>query len=270
VGLILGPYRNLTTLTASVLSLHPECQALNHAGPRLLKGRRDFIRHPGPKSLDRFCRAGLEASTSGRRHDHGGSIRYSHAFDREEMKELYQARYGDQVMKDDVKVLVWKESGFVTDRIRAEPDRIDRLIREEPRLRFLMPVRHPFDCAQSNVRTGHAERIHGADPSDISSILDRILEMIGWFGSLMQSHPDRFFLFFQNDETASIADGLIRVLELSEDAEWREALDTAFAVRGKHPYEYAPELFEVFDAAVGRYFGQQPEIAERLSQLVRG
>ena len=65
VGLILGPYRNLTTLTASVLSLHPECQALNHAGPRLLKGRLDFIQDV--RRLDRFCNAaarGLDEWTS--------------------------------------------------------------------------------------------------------------------------------------------------------------------------------------------------------------
>ena len=31
----LGPYRNLTTLTASVLALHPRCQMLNHAGGRI-------------------------------------------------------------------------------------------------------------------------------------------------------------------------------------------------------------------------------------------
>ena len=30
-----GPYRNLTTLTVSVLYLHPDYQVLNHAGTRL-------------------------------------------------------------------------------------------------------------------------------------------------------------------------------------------------------------------------------------------
>ncbi|MHB8529324.1 MAG: hypothetical protein ACYC8V_07420, partial [Caulobacteraceae bacterium] len=34
-AVILGPYRNLTTLTASVLALHPQCQVLNHASDRI-------------------------------------------------------------------------------------------------------------------------------------------------------------------------------------------------------------------------------------------
>ncbi|MCW5878805.1 MAG: hypothetical protein KIS80_08075, partial [Anaerolineales bacterium] len=39
VCLFLGPYRNLTTLTASMLSLHPECQVLNHAGTRVFPNK---------------------------------------------------------------------------------------------------------------------------------------------------------------------------------------------------------------------------------------
>jgi hypothetical protein len=267
VGLILGPYRNLTTLTASVLSLHPECQVLNHAGGRLVRGRRDFIGNFDPKRLDRFCEAALEASTSGKRGDYGGSIQFSHAFDRDEIRQLYQERYGNQLIKDDVKVLVWKESGDVTERIRAHPDRILQLVDNEPRLRYLMPVRHPLDCAKSNVKTGHAKRISGADPNDVASVLDRIVEVIGWFGALMERYPDRFFMFFQNDDPMSIADGLVRTLELSEDAQWRQALMTAFDIRGEK-YEWPPELLDAFDQSVGRHLAEQPDVARKISELV--
>ena len=131
-----------------------------------------------------------------------------------------------------------------------------------------MPVRHPFDCAQSNIRTGHSERIPGADPTDAASIVDRIVETIGWFGGLMASHPDRFFLFFQNDRPSVIADGFIRTLELSDDRKWRDDLDKVFAVKGKE-YQYPPELFEALDASVARYLSPLPEIAHKLSELVR-
>ena len=66
VGLILGPYRNLTTLTAAVLSLHPNTQVLNHAGTRLLTGRRNFVEHADEAHLDRFVDTALGASTEGR------------------------------------------------------------------------------------------------------------------------------------------------------------------------------------------------------------
>jgi len=35
VCITLGPYRNLTTLTASVLFLHPNCKVLNYAARRV-------------------------------------------------------------------------------------------------------------------------------------------------------------------------------------------------------------------------------------------
>jgi hypothetical protein len=269
VGLILGPYRNLTTLTASVLSLHPECQVLNHAGKRLVQGKRDFIGHFDSRHFDRFCQAALEASTGGRPGGYGGSIQLSHAFDRQKMRDLYQERYGDQSIKDSVKVLVWKDSGDVTKRIREEPDRIFELINGEPRLRYLLPVRHPLDCAQSNVRTGHAQGIDGVDPNDVAAVLDRIIEAIGWFGTLMQSYPDRFFMFFQNDELSDIANGLVKTLELSDDPQWRDAMVDAFEVQGTK-YDWAPELYKAFDDSVSRYLGDLPDVAKRISELVYG
>lgn len=39
----LGPYRNLTTFTAAIFTLHPQCLALNHAGKRLLNNKTDFF-----------------------------------------------------------------------------------------------------------------------------------------------------------------------------------------------------------------------------------
>ena len=71
----------------------------------------------------------------------------SHAFDRKDMQELYRSRYGERVIKDDVRVLVWKESGLVTERIRSEPGRMIGLLEGDARLRFLLPVPHPFDSA---------------------------------------------------------------------------------------------------------------------------
>ena len=59
VCLTLGPYRNLTTLTASVLFLHPNCQVLNHAGIRIYGNRQidflwDYNNEVDPKSRTIF------------------------------------------------------------------------------------------------------------------------------------------------------------------------------------------------------------------------
>jgi hypothetical protein len=126
-----------------------------------------------------------------------------------------------------------------------------------------------LDCAQSNVRTGHAQGIDGVDPNDVAAVLDRIIEAIGWFGTLMQSYPDRFFMFFQNDDLSDIANGLVKTLELSDDPQWRDAMVDAFEVQGTK-YDWAPELYKAFDDSVSRYLGDLPDVAKRISELVYG
>jgi hypothetical protein len=267
VGMILGPYRNLTTLTASILSLHPDCQVLNHGGKRLLHGRQDFIAAYDDDRLDRFCASAIEASVSGKRGEYGGSIRVSHAFDSEVLSDLYEKRYGNEMLKENIACLVWKESQLVTNRIRSSPDNMRHLIEAAPRLRFLMPVRNPVDCALSNMRTGHAEHIEGADRSDLANVLDRILEEIAWFSRVSAGHPDRFLMFFQDDTPTEICDGLVRTLGIDDDLEWRDAVGVAFEVKGTR-YRYAPSLLLAFDESVTRHFEGLSEIAGRITTLV--
>ena len=189
VGLILGPYRNLTTLTAAVLSLHPNTQVLNHAGPRLLTGRRNFVERPDEARLNRFVDAALGASTEGRRGTFGGSIQFSHAFDRENLRESYQRRYGDQVMKDDVRCFVWKESGRVTQLLRGSSDGIEKLTEATPKVRFLQPVRNLLDCTQSNLATNHAELVPGVTDMSPEGVLDAIVENMAWFRAVGGEAP---------------------------------------------------------------------------------
>ena len=82
VCLTLGPYRNLTTLTAATLFLHPNCQVLNHAGKRIFGNRKvDFLSDYSKDKLDRFIQFAIKISSKGQRGKLGGSIIYSHAFD---------------------------------------------------------------------------------------------------------------------------------------------------------------------------------------------
>ncbi len=267
VGLVLGPYRNLTTLTASVLSLHPECQVLNHAGDRLLTSKRDFLDGYNDQKLDSFCSAALEASTGGRRGDYGGSILHSHAFENEELRRLYDERYGDSTMKPSPTCLVWKESQLVTDRVRSTASKISELVASAPRLRFLLPVRQPLDCAMSNLRTGHALRIEGAE-TNRTSVLEKILETTAWFALLQRQYPDRFFMFYQDDTSDDICTGLSGLLELSDDDQWRQAVRVAFDVKGRD-YQHHDDMYETFEMSLTKYFGDLPEVASRLRSLVK-
>jgi len=81
VCLTLGPYRNLTTLTAGIIALHPNCQALNHAGQRIFNDKKlNFLLNYTDKKFDTFVRYAIYASGRGREGPYGGSVTYSHAF----------------------------------------------------------------------------------------------------------------------------------------------------------------------------------------------
>jgi hypothetical protein len=265
VGLILGPYRNLTSLTAAVLSLHPHIQVLNHAGSRLLTRRRNFIKRADAARLDRFVVAALGASTSGKRGSFGGSIQFSHAFDREKVRETYRRRYGDQTMKDDVRCLVWKESGRVTTKLRESGNGIEQLTEASPKMRFLQPVRNPLDCMRSNLRTDHAKLVPGVKNLNPEGVLDAIVENISWFAMSAEKHPERFFMFFEDDPVTTVIDGLIGVLELDDDDTWRRDAADVFVVSGK-PYEHAPEMHGALRRSVERHV-IDPQLAQRLLRL---
>jgi hypothetical protein len=267
VGIVLGPYRNLTTLVASVLSLHPECQVLNHAGKRLLSSRRDFIGAYSDKRLAAFCRAAVRASRGGRRGDYGGSILLSHAFDNEQLRSLYEARYGQRPVKEHITSLVWKESQFVTSRIRSAPDTIHALMASAPKVRFLLPVRNPMDCAMSNVKTGHAERVTASSEHAQTEMLEWILENLAWFAALERQYPERFFSFYEDDPPATIGQGLAALLELDPDERWSESLPLAFTVN-ERAYGHTAEMYSTFESAMQCHFRDLPDLESRLRTLV--
>ena len=148
VCLALGPYRNLTTLTASILFLHPNCQVLNHAGERIFgDSRLDFLRQYSDAIFEGFLRYAICISQGGKRGAYGGSITLSHAFDEEhEMQQLFQAA-GGKLLKEDVRSLFWKESLLISSYIRENAVDLSDLFSRNDKLRFLQPVRSPIDCA---------------------------------------------------------------------------------------------------------------------------
>ncbi len=164
VCLFLGPYRNLTTLTASLLTLHPECQVLNHGSNRVLPfAELNFLVDYSDAKFERFCRFALDASRGGRRGDFGGSVTLSHAFDHDSMRQAYARRYGDRRVKERVSCLVWKESHRVTAFLRRQGLPPEELSRANPKLRFLMPIRNPLDCMLSNCTSGHLRYFSSTD-----------------------------------------------------------------------------------------------------------
>ena len=262
-AVFLGPYRNLTTLTASILALHPRCQVLNHAGSRILaRDDLDFFRDPSTATMERFVAFALEESRGGRRGDHGGSITLSHAFERGPIAEAYADRYGDVAVKERVDSLVWKDSLRVSKHLRESGCDVRRLLDALPGLRFLLPVRNPLDCTASNCRTGHAAHLEFVgDPKDPGQVLTAVLGELAWFRSWERERPDRFRSFFANAPGAEVVAALSRFLDLEPDDRWTRDAVRCFDVRpGGEPGD---ALRRAYDRECRERFASDPGVPGR-------
>ncbi|WP_437758498.1 hypothetical protein [Sorangium sp. So ce1389] len=269
LGVFLGPYRNLTTLTASILYLHPACQVLNHAGDRVFGDQEvNFLLDPSAATFARFCAFALSASEGGRRGAYGGSIRLSHAFDDDVIRDAARKRFGEHPAKASVDSIVWKESLRVSMFLREQRIDIGALLAANDKLRFLMPIRNPLDCATSNIRTGLARLWHGSSGGDIKDILERILTELAWFRDLTRRHgTDHFLSFFEFEFDEALLRRLAAFLQLSPDPAWIE--DALHCYRLKGGYEHDPALLEWYKRRVRQVFADDETFARKLESFSR-
>ena len=264
VCLALGPYRNLTTLTAATLFLHPNCQVLNHAGNRIYGNRQvDFLSNYSEERLNHFIQFAIKISGKGRGGYVGGSITYSHAFDsKHEIKNEF-AKTGLELKKRKIKCLFWKESLLTSNLIREKNVDLRRIFEKEVRLRFIMPIRNPLDCAISNLKTGHVDQFRVLNRnSSVFEVMQAILDEIHWFASQKKNFPNRFFYYFENSISREMLANLASFLKLDPNEVW---LSNAMAVMiAKSNYEHDDALLSFYRETVNDKFSQFPALSEKL------
>ena len=261
VCLLLGPYRNLTTILSSTLYLHPNCQVLNHAGPRIHgKKEIDFFSNYSPKIFNNFIRFSIEISRKGEAGSYGGSITKSHAFDSKTLKNIY--RKSEVKKAQSIKSLVWKESLINTNLIKSDKFSLSNVIEREKRLRFMLPIRNPLDCTISNIKTGHAKIFKGINQNYTAfDILESIIEEIHWFILKKQEYPDRFFYFFENDISKNLFLDIANFLKLNADKTWVINAESAFLV--KSGYKHDSELVKFYKKLIKNRFYKYPSIIDK-------
>lgn len=265
VCLALGPYRNLTTLTASLCGLHPNCQVLNHGGRLILKDRKlNFLADYTTERFDAFTRFAIHVAESSRKGiQWGGSIVGSHAFTRDAMKEAYEKRFGDSLEKEHVHSVFWKESLRTSNLIRRENVDLGQIFERNAKLRFLYPVRNPLDCAVSNLKTGHFRRFEGLDRrATLPQTLEAVLREFAWFLDLHDAFPDRFFYFYENEDIQQVAVSLARFLRVEPDPDWLEDVRTVYEVESS--YQHAPDVVDRYTSLVKKQFANRPSTVEAL------
>jgi hypothetical protein len=264
VCLALGPYRNLTTLTASILYLHPNCQVLNHAGSRIFGNELiDFVSKYSKKKFKTFIRYAIYISQKGKRGDYGGSITLSHAFDNQyPIRDIFH-KTNSGLLKQNILSLFWKESLRTSNYIRQQKVDLDRLLKLNRQLRFLLPIRNPLDCAISNLKTGKANIFADVEKdATLEQVLESILKEILWFKNLETRHPKRFFYFFEHDFNEATIRRLANFLELEPFRHWCTNALEAFDVKSR--YSHSNSLMAFFRRRVENQFSNYPDFAEKL------
>lgn len=268
VCLFLGPYRNLTTLTASMLFLHPDIQVLNHGWPRIIKNDElNFLSNYSREKFYKFVHHAIHMSYGGQRGSYGGSIMHAHAFaDHPLMQEVFRKRYGRRGKRQTIRSLVWKESQVTTNILRENQASLRTMLDENPALRFLMPIRHPLDCAQSNIRTNTKKYLEGLESENLVDVVDTILEEFRWVFGLAEVYPDRFFIFFQDDFDRTTLEKLADFLNISRNEGWLADALKVWVM--KEPYPVSEDVRIRYLELTARHFGDRPELQQRLAAFV--
>lgn len=267
----LGPYRNLTSLTAGVLALHPHCQVLNHGGQRIFGDRDlDFLADYAPARYEFFLKYALLLAESGGSGDWGGSIVHSHAFEpKHRLGALFQQFYSGRHHKAEPTCLFWKESLRTANHIRQYQPPLKTILANHPALRFLIPVRHPLDCASSCLKTGHArlfaELARNSRPS-VEEVMNAILREYAWYLELLAPFPDRRFFLFESEFDAVTVKRLAAFLQVEPLEEWCRLALEAFHI--DRSYNHPPALVEQYRSAVAREFATAPDFAAKLLRFV--
>ncbi len=263
--MVLGPYRNLTTLTGSIMSLHPNCQVLNHGLDRIKDDKTlNFLTHYSEDTLKNFIKYAIYISGGGKRGNYGGSIILSHAYaENSKMGQSYRELYGDQMVKENIECLFWKESLYTTNILQQYPNKFQLLLNENPDIKFLLPIRNTLDCAKSNIKTGMATIYPEIiDRTNNKKVIFRILQDYLWLFKLKTQYPDRFFYFFQHEIDRDKLLKLAEFLNISADEKWLAHSLRNYSVRKK--YDHSKELKYYYNKTVEEMFSEFPAQQQEL------
>ena len=143
------------------------------------------------------------------------------------------------------------------------------IFKENHKLRFLMPVRNPMDCAASNFKTGHARIFQ--DPNagaSVENTLKSVLDEIIRFKDLEVRYPDRFFCYFEYDDRKETLERMASFLGLQATEDWIADSLQVFDINAG--YEHPAGLVSLYRKCVERKCSHHPDFAERLLRFSPG
>jgi hypothetical protein len=269
ICLVFGPYRNLTSLSATMAVLHPNCQVLNHAQRRILPHKKvNFFMNYSETRFNRFIKYAIQISLSGKRGIVGGSILHSHAFDKLDVKEKYKNRFGDKLLKEKINCLFWKEGLHLQNHFLENNINTIDLINKNKKIVFILPIRNPLDCAMSNQNTGMSNIFHQINPnSTYQEILKSILDNFLLFFNNQKQLSSNFFHYYQHSFNESTLKEFCNYLDLPFDERWKNDVLDIYNIKESYPHK--KEDIDFYEEYVSTNFKDFPDEMEKLLQFIK-
>lgn len=259
----LGPYRNLSSFTSAVLALHPGVQVLNHSYNTVTTKKTNFIKEASDSSINEFIKRATLISSKRRvelfgEYIMGGSILDSHSFlNYQDVTDSYRRRFGSELVKHSFQVLAWKESGRLTDYLMRYDEDFTNLLDHVPRIKFILPIRNPIDCAISNFKLRYHKALsfegrrlyEGIPDGSLEGMLEFILYSHIWCLRFADAYPDAFFVFSQRDVNEKLFSNLAKFLGVEKDDAWiRDCIKISnFKASYAHDEKMMEKYKEIFD-----------------------
>ncbi len=263
--LIVGPYRNLTTYFASILSIHPNISVLNHAGIRVFKNANiNFLRNYSLTKYHNFLRFFDYAIKSGHQGMRGGSIQYSHAFkSNEKLQHLFQQKSEQQNSSSS---FVWKESQMVSNHFLENPTEFQKILDQNKAIKFLFPIRHPLDCVKSNLVTNKHQFFKLGHDAGVDKLMDVIFEEYLFFLQLKKQHTQRVFFIFEHKISETTITNLCNFCNVTTDDSWLKTTLEEYRIN-KH-YEHSSSELETTTTKIKSLFTDYPNFQKELLLLM--
>lgn len=139
----------------------------------------------------------------------------SHAFKYDIMRQAYEKRYGNIIKKDNIQCVVWKESHINTNLIfnssNPQPNSLISLANKNDKLKFLIPIRNPMDCAVSCVN-GYLHYFPNCNTKEM--FLEALMKLYRVLLDVQDIIPQQVFIFRQQDmniRTVKLLQGFLNV-----------------------------------------------------------
>lgn len=252
---IIGTNRNLTSFISAIMSLHPNCQVLNH-GIKVFR-QNNFIEDPD--KLETFLASARKVSSSKRSlvSVDGGSILESAAMKNyPKVQNAYKARYGDAYSKDDVNNVLWKDGKAFTEYLMGL-ESLEFEANEVFHVNLLLPIRNPLDCTMSQYRKNKLSYV---------KTLDQILDRFKFCLKLHDQHPDKVFILREIDFTVRRFRALAQFMGLPDDEKWESDIADCLVVNDKR-YACPHALAKHFVSRIDE-FEPWPDVYEMFSKIV--